>query len=314
VESREEELNKDLGLGGRLAQINPGRMMNRDGTFNVVRAGLPFWSFVHPYQWLLTLSWPRFFAAVLAVYLATNVVFALGYLACGTGALSGATGDGSWRRFLDAFFFSVQTLATIGYGKMTPEGIGANLLVSVEALTGLLGFALATGLLFARVSRPTANIVFSEQAIVAPYNGRTALMLRIANGRRSELIEVEASVTLSRLESGASGRTRKFHQLPLERSKIMFLATQWVIVHPIDEASPLWGIAEEQFHAGEPEILVLLSATDDTFSQIVNTRSSYRAHEFVWGAKFRDIINRTGDSKVWFDLRRISEFDRVELG
>lgn len=287
--------------------------MNRDGSFNVVRGGLAWRDFLHPYHRLLTMSWGRFFLLVAVAYLAINLVFALAYLACGPGALSGGESPDLAGRLSHAFFFSVQTLATIGYGKITPEGLAANMLVSVEALAGLLGTALATGLLFARFSRPSAKVIFSDVAVLAPYKDGTALMFRIANGRNSELTDARVLVTLSREELNGGKRTRKFHELALERTKVMFLATQWVVVHPIGEASPLWGVSEDEFRASAAEILILLTAMDETFSQTVLTRSSYRESEVIWGAKFRDIYENHPSSGVYLDVNRLGEVDRMEL-
>lgn len=287
--------------------------MNRDGSFNVVRGGVAWRDFFHPYHRLLTMSWGAFFGLIVVAYLAVNLTFALAYLACGTGALAGGESPSLVGRFGYAFFFSVQTLATIGYGKITPEGLAANLVVSVEALVGLLGFALATGLLFARFSRPSAKIVFSDVAVLAPYRDKTGLMFRLANARASELTDARVTVTLSREEENGGKRTRKFHQLELERTKVMFLPTQWVVVHPIDEASPLWGVAEGSFRGSDPEILILLTAMDETFSQTVLTRSSYKGSEVVWGARFRDIYEKHPNSSVYINLKRLGEVDRAAL-
>ena len=305
--------NRDLGLDGRIAEQSQVRVLNKDGSFNVARLGLSLRDFIHPYHRLLTVSWPGFFALVTAAYLAINVLFACAYLLCGPGALSGVSAATAAGRFWDAFFFSVQTLATIGYGKMTPEGLAANSLVAIEALAGLLGFAFATGLLFARFSRPMAGILFSPAAIVSPYRGGTGLMFRVANGRSNELTEVQATVNLSRWETVDGVRRRKFHVLALERAKVTFLPLQWVVVHPIDESSPLFGINQETFAASEPEILILMSAMDETFSQLVHARSSYLIQEIVWGAKFRDIYETTGDGRLAINVRRLGEADRISL-
>jgi len=305
-------LNRDLGLGGRLDQA-PGRLMNRDGTFNVVRGGLEWRRLFHPYHYMLTRSWRMFFVEVFAVYFLANVLFAELYLACGPGAIGSANGT-----FRDAFFFSVQTLATIGYGKMTPENLGANALVAVESLIGLLGFALVTGLMFARFSRPSVFLAFSEQAVIAPYappgvTGATgrALMFRMANGRAANLSELQANVTLAWKNPATGART--FHGLKLERERVAFLTLQWVVVHPIDEASPLYGASEEAFYAAEPEILVQLSGVDEAFFQTASTRRSYRLREIVWGAKFRDIYEPQADGRMYMNVRRLSEADPVAL-
>jgi len=305
------EANRDLGFGGRVTQQTRTRFLNRDGSFNVVRSGVPFLRSLSLYHALLTVSWPGFFGLVVAAYFATNLLFGAGYLLCGPRALHGAATSTPGDRISEAFFFSVQTLATIGYGRVTPDGLPANLLVTVEALVGLLGFAVATGLLFARVSRPIARVVFSHRAVMAPYQGATALMFRIANERSNQLLEVEATVTLARLETMGGTVVRRFHPLALERKRVVFLPLHWVIVHPIDEASPLHGVTRESFEASDPEIMVLLTAIDETFSQAVHSRTSYKQQEVAWGARFSDMFQASADGRLSVDMRRIHEIESV---
>ena len=292
-----------------MAQQSPGRLLNRDGSFNVVRVGLPFYRTLSAYHALLTISWPRFFGLIALGYLLANVVFGGAYVLCGRGALAGATGRTLGQRALEGFFFSVQTLATIGYGAMSPRSLGANLLVTVEALLGLMGFALATGLLFARVSRPQARIAFSEKAVVAPFREGTALMFRIVNERRNQLTDVRATVTLTRQEGEGPDRVRRFHELNLERRRVVFLPLHWVIVHPIDESSPLHGTSPDELAAADSEILILLSATDETFFQAVHVRSSYKPHEVVWGARFADMFLPADYGMFGIDLRRLHDIE-----
>jgi inward rectifier potassium channel len=306
-----EDARGDLGFGARVAQQSQRRLLNRDGSFNVVRAGLPFWRSLSAYHALLTTSWPRFFLVVASGYLGVNLLFGLLYWLCGPYALDGWHTRDDLARFADAFFFSVQTLATIGYGRMTPNGVLVNLIVTVEALLGLMGFALATGLLFARVSRPTAHLVFSRSAVVAPFRGGQALMFRLANERTSQLTELTATVSLSRLEAGPAGPVRRFHELRLDRPRVVFLPLHWIVVHPIDERSPLHGASPESFRASEAEILILLTAMDETFSQTVHVRTSYRAEEVVWGARFGDMFLRTEEGLVGVDLRRLHDVEPV---
>ena len=309
-----EDLDKDLGLGGKLGDQNQPRLLNRDGSFNVRRTGVPRGS-LNVYHQLLTTPWLHFHLLILAVYLVVNVLFAGGYLLCGPGALAGGEAPTVGGRMTNAFFFSVQTLATIGYGKMTPEGNAANALVALEALVGLLGFALATGLLFARFSRPQARILYSENALIAPFHGGTALMFRILNASSSELSEVNAMVTLGRREMREGKSTRRFYTLELERQSVMFLPVQWVVVHPINATSPLHGWTEEQLVASQAEVYILLSGIDETFTQQVHSRSSYRAGEIVWGAKFRDIYGEGAgpDGILRVNARLLHEHDRVQL-
>ncbi len=288
-------------------------MLNRDGTFNVVRHGMPIWDFVHPYHRLLRISWLAFFTLVTGCYVGVNILFGVAYFLCGPSGLEGADLTTPWTHFLSAFFFSVQTLGTIGYGKITPAGLAPNILVAIEALAGLMGFALITGLLFARFSRPMARIAFSESAVIAPYRDGRALMFRIANGRTNELTNIQATVTVARFEDRGGQRLRRFHQLELERDKVTFLPTQWVVVHPIGPGSPLAEATETSLEDSDTEVLILLSAVDETFSQTVQTRSSYKHHELVWGARFRDIYSSDSEGRVMIDVRRLGEWDPAPL-
>jgi inward rectifier potassium channel len=305
-----EDPNRDLGFGTVVIQQSRERLLNRDGSFNVVREGLNPLTSLSLYHNLLTTTWPRFLGLVILFHLVTNAVFGAFYMACGPGALSGMTATSLGDRFLEAFFFSVQTFATIGYGVMSPHRLSAHVLVTVESLIGLLGFALATGLLFARVSRPTAKILFSDVAIIAPYRGITAFEFRLANARSNELIEVQAKVLLSRFKP--EGGNREFITLKLERDRVVFFPLSWTVVHPIDETSPLYGLGPEDLEDSQAEFLVLLTAYDETFSQTVHTRSSYVAEDVIWGATFSSVFKPTrGDGKLAIDVGHLSEIQRV---
>ncbi len=311
--TREQSDLQDLGFGSRISQESRRRLLNRDGTFNVERKRLPFLDSLSPYHTLLTISWTRFYVLILTSYLLFNCAFAAAYYSCGPGSLAGAAERTGEERFLDDFFFSVQTSTTIGYGRIAPVSTMANILASVEALTGLLAFALATSLMFARFSKPDARILYSTHAVVAPYRGINALMFRIANQRNNQLIQVGVQVLLSRIEKHGGSAVRKFHRLALERDDVTFFPLTWTVVHPIDAKSPLHGLGEDEFRAAQSEILVLISATDETFSQTVNSRSSYKADEVVWGAKFSDVFGANPDGTIVVDLHRLHEFERVPL-
>src|ERR1051326_3043060 len=284
-----EDESSDLGLGSRVAQQSRVRFLNRDGTFNAARLGLSFGESQNRYHLLLTISWTKFILLLILCYFLTNTLFAFLYVLCGPGALQAATGVTFAERFTEAFFFSVQTLATIGYGVFSPSGLAANILVTVEALAGLLGFALATGILFARFES------------------------RMPNPGSSELIDVKAPVVLSRPEFQNGISTRRFHPLTLERSGVMFFPLHWVVVHPIDPTSPLFGVTKEAFEASDAEFMVLLTAVDETFSQTVHTRSSYKHHEVIWGAKFSDMFIDAGGPNLGIDLRRIHDTEPAPL-
>jgi len=299
-------VNEDLGFGGRVVAESRKRFLNRDGSFNVERRGLSFFRSLNLYHLVLTVSWARFYLFFASAYFLVNLAFAFGYFLCGEGALEGSTARLPVERFEEGFFFSVQTLATIGYGRLSPHGHVVNILVAFEALFGLGGFALVTSLLFARFSRPEARLLFSEKAVVAPYRGITGLMFRIANARTSQLLQVEATVTLSRLQDVDGQHVRRFHELPLERRMVLFFPLHWVVVHPIDASSPLQGVDAEALARSDAEILVYLTAFDETFSQSVHARSSYKFHEVVMGARFADMFEKRDDGVPAIDLRRLS--------
>jgi inward rectifier potassium channel len=306
--------NADLGFGAVVARESRKRLLNRDGTFNVRREGLRFWESVSAYHYFLTISWSKFLTYVVGVYVSLNALFAGAYVLCGDGALTGFAGRSTSQRLLQAFFFSVQTLGTIGYGATAPENLAANLVVTVEALVGLLGFAVGAGIIFARFARPLAQILFSRHAIIAPYGERTAFMFRVVNQKRSQLVELEAKVLLARRRSNTNSGDREFLSLKLERDRVTFFPLTWTVVHPIDESSPLFGMTEEDLGECDSEFLVLLNGFDETFSQTVHTRSSYQSDEIVWGAKFRSIFNPIDpDGTISVDIRKLHELDRVPL-
>jgi len=309
--SRLEEF-KDLGFGSEVARGTRRRLLNRDGSFNVVLDGLNPLSSLSLYPWLLTISWAKFLAFIGAVYIAVNTVFAFAFLALGPDALQSPTGNFVGQAFYRAFFFSVDTFATIGYGNIIPIGVAANTLVTIEALLNIVGVALATGVIFARFSRPSARIIYSKNAIVAPYRDMTALEFRIANARSSQLIEVQIQVILTKIERVGGTTLRKFYELNLERNRVVFFPLSWTVVHPIDSASPMSGLTHADLRDADAEFLVLLIGTDETLSQTVHSRSSYEANEIVWGAKFANMFMRTeAEGIIGMDLSRIHNIEPV---
>lgn len=310
--STADDPDKDLGFGSEVARGSHKRLLNRDGSFNVVRYGLSPFSALSFYHWSLSVTWPRFLGFMAASYLTINLVFAAAYFLCGPEAIQGLPAESMGGEFLRAFFFSVETFATIGYGHIAPVGVAANVLVTVEAFINIVGVALATGVVFARFSRPTTNIVYSRNAVVAPYQGMSGLMFRIANARSSQLIELEAKVILSRIELTTKGTVRKFHELKLERPRVVFFPLSWTLVHPIDSASPLAGLTEEDLKLSDAEILILLTGTDETSSQTVHSRSSYKAAEIIWNANFASIFRRSDKEGILgMDLGRLHDVERL---
>lgn len=307
-----DDPNLDLGFGSVVSRESRKRLLNRDGTFNVRREGLGYWEALSAYHYFLTISWPKFLGYVAGTYVVLNALFAAAFVALGTGALTGFGNESSMERFISAFFFSVDSMATIGYGNVVPVTFAANALVAFESLVGLLGFAIIAGIMFARFARPRAEIAFSEVAVIAPYRGKTALMFRIVNKKRNEIVEMEAKVLLARRRRGGQATDRDFIPLKLERDRVVFFPLAWTIVHPIDETSPLNTCSPDDLRKLDAELLILLNGFDETFSQTVHTRSSYKVDEIVWGAKFRNMFNPLDpDGTVSVDIRKLHEFDPV---
>lgn len=310
--SENKEEFKDLGFGTEVARGTRRRLLNRDGSFNVVLEGLNPLSSLGLYHWLLRISWARFLAFITGTYVAINGLFAIAYLLCGPDALQSSSGSFANQPFYRAFFFSVDTFATIGYGNIVPVGVVANTLVTIEALLNIVGVALATGVIFARFSRTSARIIYSRNAIVAPYRGKTALEFRIANARSSQLIDVQAQAILTKIEQVDGTPIRKFYELELERNRVVFFPLSWTVVHPITPTSPMWGLTREDLTKSDAELLVLLIGTDETISQTVHSRSSYQADEIVWGAKFANMFMRNeAEGIIGMHLNRIHEIELV---
>ena len=289
------------------------RSINKDGSFNVFRRG-GSWRNLHPYLQMLSMSWPRFFATILSGYLVINLIFAIVYFALGPGQLLGGNSASEMDRFISDFFFSTQTLTTLGYGKIVPATVPANIMASLEAITGLMAVALGTGLMFGRFSRPSAKIAFSDHILMAPYQDLSSLQFRIVNLRPNILMELEAYLVLMTVEGPPGKLTRRFEPLKLERDKIYFLALTWTIVHPLDETSPLFGKTAADLERLQAEFVVLIKAFDDTFSQAVHARYSYRYDELTWQAKFQPAFEIDGNGNMILNVDRVGSYAQLRDG
>ncbi|MEO8886159.1 MAG: ion channel [Mucilaginibacter sp.] len=301
----------DLGFGQQPV-IKNQRLINRDGSVNVKRRGVSRFSTSNNYHTLITMGWGKFWVFVLTGYLIANLIFAAIYVSLGTGSLNGAEGINFFERFMDAFFFSAQTISTVGYGHISPHGMMANSVAAMESMIGLLAFALATGLLYGRFSRPSAKIKFSKNLLVAPYqeNGR-GIMFRLANLRRNTLIDLQMEVIFSYNEDVDGKKIRRFLSLDLERKRVSILTMNWTVVHPLNDDSPLRDITPEDMQKGEASFAILLKAFDDTFSQTVHSRTSYQFDEMVWDAKFKPAFDRDVEGRLVLDLDKIDHFELV---
>jgi len=300
---------KDLGFGNKDAERG-GRFINKDGTFNVKRKGASFSASFSPFHYFITISWFEFLLIVLTGYFLVNCFFAVLYYWTGIEKLGGLDSETQFEKLLDAFFFSCQTFTTVGYGRINPVGTTANLISALESLSGLLSFAIATGILYGRFARPNASIIFSNTAIIAPYGDITAFEFKLANARSNQLIDVQVQVALSRIEGEEGSETRRYYELDLERRTLDFFPTTWTVVHPIDENSPLYGYTEEKVDKSDAEFLILFKAFDDKFSQNIHTRNSYKYNELVWGVSFAANFHRRKDGVTILELDKMSDFKK----
>jgi inward rectifier potassium channel len=280
-------------IQAELAPVTYARL----GATRTSYVGLPRDGWRDAYHLLLTIPLPLFFAAMAGAYVAINALFAALYMADPGGVANARPGD-----FADHFFFSIQTLAGIGYGVLWPRSMWANSIVGIEAFVGLFNLAIATGLLFARISRPTARIMFSDIAVVAPFEGDPALMFRAANRRRNLVLEAEVSLSLVRNVTTAEGVTmRRFYDMKTLRGRSPLFALTWQVIHPIDQESPLFGETASSLIEEQAEILVVMKGLDETFVSTIHARASYMPDQIVWGRQLADIfVERDGSRTIDF--------------
>ncbi len=288
--------NNDFGFGSR---PTGSRLLNSDGKYNISKTGLSFIQSFDFFHSLISISWMRFFAFVFILYFIENLIFASIYMLIGVEHLAGISGTTFFEKFAECFFFSSQTITTLGYGRISPTGFSASGVAAFESLLGLLGFALITGLLYGRFSKPKSKLIFTKKALIAPYKGITSLEMRVINLRDSQLIEVEAQIIMSWNDK----EIRRFEILPLEREKIAVLFSNWTIVHPINENSPLYELSMDEINNLDPEFAVLIKGFDETFSQTVYSRTSYKHDELLFGKKFKQMLFYSEDKRAVLDMK-----------
>ena len=306
-----EAEDRDLGFGS-LAQRGNHRLVNRDGSFAVSRQGGRWHRSLTAYHALLTMSWRRFLLMAALTYAGFNLLFGLAYLACGPGAIAGPPPEdpSMGGPVLRAFILAVHTSSTVGYGQLVPASVPAHLVMTVQAFLTLVLVALGTGIVFARFSRPNADLAWSEHAVVAPYRGIRAFMVRVANRRENQIVDMQAKLILTLFEERDGKRHRGFYELELERRKVSFLPLSWTIVHPIDEASPLHGLTAEDCERLRVEVVLLLRGRDATTAQDVHDWTSYAGDQILFGEKFANIFEQQGeDGPLTMDVRRIDEHE-----
>jgi len=307
-----EQNRQDLGFGTKLTNRRT-RLLTANGKFNIKRKGQSFEAWLNIYNRFIMMPWSIFFIIVLLVYLLLNFIFAGTYYVIGVEHLIGVNMTSTHSQFWDAFFFSAQSLTTVGYGRISPDGFAASWVSSIESLVGLMMFAIVTGLLYGRFSRPNPRIVFSSNALISPYLGINALMFRMANERSNQLINMDVSMVFSKIEERGGVANRRYYALKLERSKVNFFPSNWTVVHPITEDSPLYAETPESLAVTDAEFMIAIQGVDDTFADDVHVRHSYIYQELVWGAKFTSMIEGDGEESYILDLRKVGDYEEIAL-
>ena len=307
--------NSSTGFGTNPSRYG-GRFVNKNGTANIEKHGASFLSRISWYHVMQAMPAWKFIGVLFIFYAGINFLFAGMYYAIGLEYLDGIEVHSSseWEKFGKAYFFSAQTFTTVGYGHISPNGFLTSALAATEALIGLLSFAIATGLFYGRFSRPRAFVKFSHNAVIAPYKNMTALMVRLAPHKNTNLIDAEARMTLGMSIEQKGEMVNKFYVLDMEFSKINALTLSWTLVHPITEDSPLFGFTKEDFDTTEGELIIYVKAFDDVFSSTVSIGTSYTFDEMLYGAKFNIMYTENEDNtKTLLHLDRINSVTKVPL-
>lgn len=305
--------DNNLGFGTRFGNRKQ-KILADDGTFNIKRTGLSPFETHSLFQYLISISWFKFFLIIAIGFVMVNSFFALLYTFLGPQSIGLENKTSFIISFTEAFFFSAQTLSTVGYGRIAPVSFGANLIAAFEAMLGLLGFAVATGIMYGRFSRPKAQLLKSKNVIIAPFKNTNALMFRIANKYNSQMMESETEVILAMMVDEGGRKIRRFFNLQLDFKRIVFFSLNWTLVHPIDEKSPLYNKTAKDLEESDAELLVLFKGFDETFAQQTYTRFSYHHSEFVWGAKFVAMNGPDDPSYAsTINLSKISDYEIATL-
>lgn len=277
--------DENTGFGTNSSMYG-GRLVNRNGRANVHKTGISYFARYSWYHTLIEMSRFRFLSLIFLFFLLVNLVFAIIYFSIGVEHLGGMDGNTTGEKFIEAYFFSAQTFTTVGYGRINPTGYLTSFVAAFEAFSGLLFFAIATGLFYARFSRPKAFIQFTDNALIAPYKDGIAFMFRLVPYKNTHLTEAEVKITMGVSLEENGNPINRFFSLRLEIAQINALNLSWTLVHPIDEKSPLYNLLPEDLERNKTEILVFIKAFDETFSNMVVARTSYIGSEILYGRKF----------------------------
>ena len=299
--------NNDTGFSNK-ADTGTNRFVNKDGSYNLRKTGLGIINRFSVFQFMLTIPRWKFIGIILLFFTVMNLGFTCIYYVVGADGLQGMMATSAWVKFKEIFFFSTQTFTTVGYGRINPTDDGANIIASLEALTGFLSFAIVTGLIYGRFARPRAYLIFSDNALISPFNGKMALMFRFVNYKDNHsLTDVEVKVNVGMREQQDGSWVYRYYTLALERDRVESLPMNWTVVHPIDENSPLNNFTKEDLKNSDVEIYVLIRGFDDVFSDMVQQRTSYTYHEILHERKFSKMFRESEDgSTTILELDKLS--------
>ncbi len=302
--------SEDLGLGDKY-NFKEKRLINKDGSFNVVKHG-SINKIRDTYTHLLEMSWGKFILILFGSYFVLNLFFALIYFIIGVENLEGADTGSNFLNFMSCLYFSSQTFTTVGYGIISPNGIAVNLVAAIEAMVGLLSFSLATGLLFGRFARPNLKLAFSDNMLISDYpkNNGKGLMFKLANRRNSVLLETRVEVIATYNIDINNEIKRTYKRLDLEIAEVKMLPTQWTVVHPIDETSLFNDYSLKELIDKRLEILILIKAVDESYSQPIFERTSYKADEIIENANFLKGNQIGDDGNIIIDLDNINAYEK----
>jgi len=305
--------NNDTGFGGNPDNYG-GRFVNRDGSFNVRKEGFPFFKRFSLFHTMLNLPSWKFFGALFVFYLCVNFIFACIYFYIGRGEFQGILAVTTWDLFKEVFFFSTETYTTVGYGRVNPTGNLANSVAAIESMLGFLSFAIATGLLYGRFSKPKAFLFFSKQALISPYRESKAFMFRFATYKDNHtLTNVDIKVNAALLVEENGKVAYKFYDLDLERSHVESLPMNWTVVHPLNQESPLFDFSTEEMKKADLEVYVTVRGFDDVYSNVVQQRTSYTYDEILFDRKFVQMYRESEDGKTTIvELNRLHEHREIK--
>jgi inward rectifier potassium channel len=304
------KVNNDTGFS-TTGVLNGSRFINRDGTFNLHKKGWPFWERFSIFYTMLSLPLWQFIATIVLFFFSINLAYTGIYWWIGAGQFTGFVATTPAGIFKELYFFSTETFTTVGYGRVNPVGDAANLVAAVEAMSGFLSFALATGLIYGRFARPRAHLAFSDHALIAPYRNKMALMFRFVCYKQNHaLTDVNELVTLAMLINEDGKPVYKYYNLPLERSKIENMPMNWTVVHPIDEDSPLAGFSQDDLASTDVEVYVSVRGFNEVYGNIVQQRTSYTYHEIAYNRKFTPMYHETANGTV-LELHKLSKHEEV---